>query len=68
MSVFGIPAQRRISRGQEVAAVIMEPIMSEGGDNPFSAGFAQGIRSLTRELGTKLTCQTEKFDWYESRY
>ena len=46
----------------------MEPIMSEGGDNPFSAGFAQGIRSLTRELGTKLTCQTEKFDWYESRY
>ena len=40
-----------MTKGQEIAAVIMEPIMSEGGDNPFSPNFAHGIRSLTMELG-----------------
>lgn len=44
-------ADVRAQKGQEVAAVIMEPIMSEGGDNPFSARFSQGIRTLTKELG-----------------
>jgi len=37
--------------GQEIVAVILEPIMSEGGDLPVSAYFANGIRELTNELG-----------------
>ena len=50
-SVRVLISEVRASKGQEIAAVIMEPIMSEGGDNPFSANFAQGVRSLTKELG-----------------
>ena len=35
----------------EVAAIIIEPIMSEGGDNQISAEFAQGLQDITKELG-----------------
>lgn len=34
-----------------VAALIVEPIQSEGGDNHASADFFQGLRDLTKKLG-----------------
>lgn len=34
-----------------VAALIIEPIQSEGGDNHASADFFQGLRDLTKKLG-----------------
>lgn len=34
-----------------VAALIVEPIQSEGGDNHASAAFFQGLRDLTKKLG-----------------
>ena len=38
-------------KGSEVVSVIVEPIMSEGGDNALSAEFAQGLQDITKELG-----------------
>ena len=35
----------------ETAAVIIEPVMAEGGDNYVSPNFAQKLRALTKELG-----------------
>mmetsp|Transcript_11448 Transcript_11448/g.15434 ORF Transcript_11448/g.15434 Transcript_11448/m.15434 type:complete len:154 (+) Transcript_11448:670-1131(+) len=43
--------QWRHEKGSEVVAVIMEPIQGDGGDNFFSAEFAQGVRDLTSEMG-----------------
>jgi L-lysine 6-transaminase len=42
---------RRIfaDKGQDVAAVIVEPIQGEGGDNHFQAEFLRGIERLCRE-------------------
>lgn len=37
-----------------VAAVIIEPIMSEGGDNLISNEYANGLRRLTTKLDVKL--------------
>ncbi|KAJ3297124.1 hypothetical protein HK104_000838 [Borealophlyctis nickersoniae] len=37
-----------------VAAVIVEPIQGEGGDNHASAKFFQGLRKLTKDLGVLL--------------
>ena len=44
-------AQWKEEKGQEVVAIILEPIMSEGGDNQISAEFAQGVQDITKELG-----------------
>lgn len=44
-------AQWRNDKGSEVVAIIIEPIMSEGGDNQLSAEFAQGLQDITKELG-----------------
>ena len=38
-------------KSSEVVAIIIEPIMSEGGDNQISAEFAQGLQDITKELG-----------------
>ena len=35
----------------EIAAVILEPIIGAGGDRHVSDNFAQGIRTLTKEMG-----------------
>lgn len=56
-------------KGQEVVAVVMEPIQSEGGDNYLSGEFAQGVRDLTLEKGIFMivdevqtgVCATGKF-------
>lgn len=37
-----------------VAALIVEPIQSEGGDNHASAAFFQGLRDLTKKLGVAM--------------
>jgi len=62
-------AQWKNEKQSEVAAVIIEPIMSEGGDNQISAEFAQGLQDITKELGIYLiidevqtgVCQTGSF-------
>jgi len=38
-------------KGQEVVAVVIEPIMAEGGDVQISSYFAQGLRKLTKDRG-----------------
>jgi len=43
--------QWRVEKGIDIAAVIIEPIMSEGGDRHVSSYFANGIRKLTDDLG-----------------
>ena len=46
---------RRGSRaGTEIAAVVLEPIMSEGGDREISGHFANGLRKLTLDRGLSL--------------
>lgn len=44
-------AQWKSEKGKEVVAIIMEPIMAEGGDTQISGYFANQIRSLTKEMG-----------------
>ena len=59
----------RREKESEVVAIIIEPIMSEGGDNQISASFAQGLQDITKELGIYLivdevqtgVCQTGSF-------
>ena len=43
--------QWRDERGVEVCAVIIEPILSEGGDIHISSYYANKLRELTTELG-----------------
>ena len=38
-----------VYRHSPVAAVIVEPIQSEGGDNHASAAFFQGLRAITKK-------------------
>ena len=38
----------------DIAAVIIEPIMSEGGDREISGYFANGLRKLTTERGISM--------------
>lgn len=38
-------------KGQEVVAVIIEPIMAEGGDVYISPRFAKGLRKITKDRG-----------------
>ena len=38
-------------KGCEIAAAIIEPVQSEGGDNHISGYFGNGLRKLTKELG-----------------
>ncbi|VEU20932.1 DEKNAAC101857 [Brettanomyces naardenensis] len=40
--------------GSPIAAVIVEPIQSEGGDNHADAAFFQGLRDITLKYGAKL--------------
>ena len=40
----------KTEKNSEVCAVVIEPIMSEGGDNQISAEFAQGLQDITKEL------------------
>ena len=44
-------AQWKAEKGCEVAAVCIEPVMSEGGDNYISPAFGQKLRNVTKELG-----------------
>jgi len=44
----------RDEKKMPVAAVIIEPIMSEGGDNLISGEFANGLRRLTKSLDVRL--------------
>lgn len=44
-------AQWKDEKGCEIAAAIIEPVQSEGGDNHLSAYFGNGVRKLTKELG-----------------
>jgi len=37
------------AKNAEVCAIIVEPIMSEGGDNQLSNEFAQGLQDITKE-------------------
>lgn len=37
------------AKGKDVVAVIIEPLMAEGGDNQISAEFGRGLRRLTKE-------------------
>ena len=46
--------QKKASKVGEVAAVIVEPIQSEGGDNHASAAFFRSLRELTKERGVAL--------------
>lgn len=41
-------------KGIETAGVIIEPIMSEGGDRQISSYFANGLRKLTEDLGISM--------------
>jgi len=43
--------QHEEEKNCETAAVIIEPVMAEGGDNYVSPNFAQKLRDLTKELG-----------------
>ena len=40
----------KTEKNSEVCAIVIEPIMSEGGDNQISAEFAQGLQDITKEL------------------
>lgn len=42
--------QWKVEKGMDIAAVIIEPIMSEGGDRHVSSHFANGLRKLTHDL------------------
>ena len=44
-------SQWKTEKNSEVVAVIIEPIMSEGGDNQISSEFAQGLQDITKDLG-----------------
>lgn len=44
------------SKGQEVVAIVMEPILGEGGDVEISGYFANGIRRITKERGIYMIC------------
>jgi len=44
----------RIHKNTEIAAVIIEPIMGDGGNNPISSFFANGLRKLTSDLGISM--------------
>ena len=56
-------------KGSDVVAIIVEPIMSEGGDNQLSAEFAQGLQDISKEYGAYFivdevqtgVCQTGSF-------
>jgi len=43
--------QWRTEKNCEIAAAIIEPVQSEGGDNHISGYFGNGLRKLTKELG-----------------
>ncbi|KAK3700886.1 hypothetical protein QZH41_012703 [Actinostola sp. cb2023] len=40
------------AKGRNVAALIIEPIQAEGGDNHASSKFFRGLQTICRELGT----------------
>merc|ERR1712093_76322 len=44
------------SQGRPVAAIIIEPIQSEGGDFHASPAFFQGLRKITRDNGVFFIC------------
>lgn len=44
------------SKGKPVAALIVEPILSEGGDYHASPKFFQGLRKITKENGVFMIC------------
>jgi 4-aminobutyrate aminotransferase/(S)-3-amino-2-methylpropionate transaminase len=44
-------SQWKTEKGKDVVAIVMEPIMAEGGDTQISGYFANQIRSLTKEMG-----------------
>lgn len=46
--------QWKTEKGIEIAAVIIEPIMSEGGDVHISGNFANKLRKLTKDLGVSM--------------
>jgi 4-aminobutyrate aminotransferase/(S)-3-amino-2-methylpropionate transaminase len=44
------------AKGKPVAALIVEPILSEGGDLHASPTFFQGLRKITKEKGVFMIC------------
>ena len=62
-------AEWKTEKNSDVCAIIVEPIMSEGGDNQLSAQYAQGLQDITKELGIYFivdevqtgVCQTGSF-------
>ena len=46
--------QWREEKGSEVAAVVIEPILSAGGDHQISAAYANKLRKMTKEMGVYL--------------
>mmetsp|Transcript_36221 Transcript_36221/g.47574 ORF Transcript_36221/g.47574 Transcript_36221/m.47574 type:complete len:311 (+) Transcript_36221:604-1536(+) len=67
--VRSLISQWKSEKGSQVVAIIVEPIMSEGGDNQLSAAFAQGLQDITKEHGIYFivdevqtgVCQTGSF-------
>lgn len=53
-SVLPPCSSANVPRPNPVAAVIVEPIQSEGGDNHASPAFFQGLRALTKKHGVLL--------------
>lgn len=43
--------RERDRQGRDVAAIVIEPIQSEGGDRHASPAFFQGVREITRRMG-----------------
>ena len=48
--------QTRSYMGTDVCAIVVEPIQGEGGVNPASMEFMQGLRELADEFGALLIC------------
>lgn len=53
-NVKSLIEQWQTEKGISIAAVIIEPIMSEGGDLHISAGFANALRKLTEDMGISM--------------
>lgn len=48
--------ERYKKKGKPVAALILEPVQGEGGDNHGSANFFQSIRQITKSHGIAFVC------------
>ena len=56
--------QQSKENGLEVAAVIVEPIQAEGGDNHGTPSFFRGIQEIAQEVNLFVLCELSRYFFF----